>query len=46
MRLRETLILNEYEQLTQFKMAAITGCSVKAVERRHSRVREQLGARL
>lgn len=40
--LRETLILSEYEDRSQAEIAGITGCSVKAVERRLSRAREQL----
>lgn len=37
--LRETLILSEYEGLSQGEIAAIAGCSVKAVERRLSHAR-------
>jgi RNA polymerase sigma-70 factor (ECF subfamily) len=40
--LRESLILSEYEQLSQAEIAAIAGCSVKAVERRLSHAREIL----
>lgn len=40
--LREALILSEYEQLSHAEIAAIAGCSVKAVERRLSHAREQL----
>jgi RNA polymerase sigma factor (sigma-70 family) len=40
--LRETLILSEYENLSHAEIAAIAGCSVKAVERRLSHAREQL----
>ena len=40
--LREALILSEYERLPHAEIAAITGCSVKAVERRLSRAREFL----
>jgi len=40
--LREALILSEYEDLSQAEIAAIAGCSVKAVERRLSRAREFL----
>jgi len=40
--LRETLILCEYERLSQAEVAVIAGCSVKAVERRLSRARELL----
>ena len=44
--LREALILSEYEDLSQAEIAAIAGCSVKAVERRLSHAREQLRKRL
>ena len=44
--LREVLILSEYEDLSQAEIAAIAGCSVKAVERRLSHAREQLRKRL
>ena len=40
--LRETLILSEYESLPQAEIAAVAGCSVKAIERRLSRAREIL----
>ena len=40
--LRESLILSEYEQLSQAEIALIAGCSVKAVERRLSHARELL----
>jgi len=40
--LRESLILSEYEQLSQSEIAVIAGCSVKAVERRLSHARELL----
>ena len=40
--LREALILSEYELLSHAEIAAIAGCSVKAVERRLSHAREQL----
>jgi RNA polymerase sigma-70 factor, ECF subfamily len=40
--LRETLILSEYENLSHAEIAAIAGCSVKAVERRLAHAREQL----
>ena len=40
--LREALILSEYEGLPQAEIAAVAGCSVKAVERRLSRAREIL----
>jgi RNA polymerase sigma-70 factor (ECF subfamily) len=40
--LRETLILSEYENLSHAEIAAIAGCSVKAVERRLSHARGQL----
>jgi RNA polymerase sigma-70 factor (ECF subfamily) len=40
--LRESLILSEYEHLSQAEIAAIAGCSVKAVERRLSHAREIL----
>jgi len=40
--LREALLLNEYEDLPQAAIAVISGCSVKAVERRLSRARELL----
>jgi RNA polymerase sigma-70 factor (ECF subfamily) len=39
---REALILSEYEGLPQSEIAAIAGCSVKAVERRLSHAREVL----
>lgn len=41
-KLRETLLLTEYENLSQAEIATIAGCSVKAVERRLSRSRELL----
>ena len=44
--LREVLVLSEYEQLSQSEIGAIAGCSVKAVERRLSRAREQLRSKL
>jgi len=40
--LREALILSEYEGLPQAEIAAVAGCSVKAVERRLSHARERL----
>lgn len=40
--LREALVLAEYEQLSHAEIAAIAGCSAKAVERRVSRAREIL----
>ena len=40
--LRESLILSEYEHLSQAEIAVIAGCSVKAVERRLSHAREIL----
>lgn len=40
--LRESLILSEYERLPHAEIAAIAGCSPKAVERRISRAREIL----
>lgn len=40
--LRESLILSEYEQLSQSEIAVIAECSVKAVERRLSHARELL----
>jgi RNA polymerase sigma-70 factor (ECF subfamily) len=40
--LRESLILSEYEQLPHAEIAAIAGCSIKAVERRISHARELL----
>ncbi|MFZ4388152.1 MAG: RNA polymerase sigma factor [Chthoniobacterales bacterium] len=40
--LKESLILSEYEQLPHAEIAAIAGCSVKAVERRISHARELL----
>jgi RNA polymerase sigma-70 factor (ECF subfamily) len=36
------LILGEYERLSHAEIAAIAGCSAKAVERRISRAREIL----
>jgi RNA polymerase sigma-70 factor (ECF subfamily) len=44
--LREALILSEYEDLPQAEIAAIVGCSIKAVERRLSRARELLRSAL
>lgn len=44
--LREALILSEYERLTHAEIAAITECSVKAVECRLSHARELLKKRL
>ena len=41
-KLREALILSEYEDLPQAEIAAIVGYSVKDVERRLSRARELL----
>ena len=41
-KLRETLLLSEYENLSQAEIAKIAGCSVKAVERRLSHSRELL----
>lgn len=40
--LREALVLSEYENLSQVEIASISGCSVKAVERRLARARETL----
>lgn len=40
--LREALVLAEYENLSHAEIAAIAGCSAKAVERRVSRAREIL----
>lgn len=40
--LRAILLLSEYENLSQAEIAAATGCTVKAVERRLSRARELL----
>ena len=39
---REVLVLAEYEGLSQAEIAAVAGCSVKAVERRLSHARELL----
>jgi RNA polymerase sigma-70 factor (ECF subfamily) len=39
---REVLVLSEYEGLSHAEIAAVAGCSVKAVERRLSRARELL----
>ena len=44
--LRETLILSEYEGLTQAEIAVVARCSVKAVERRLSRARALLRSTL
>jgi RNA polymerase sigma factor (sigma-70 family) len=44
--LREALLLSEYEGLAHAEIAAITGGSTKAVERRLSRARELLRNRL
>jgi RNA polymerase sigma-70 factor (ECF subfamily) len=40
--LREALVLFEYEELRQAEIAAVSGCSVKAVESRVARAREKL----
>jgi RNA polymerase sigma-70 factor, ECF subfamily len=39
---REALVLSEYEGLSHAEIAAVAGCSVKAVERRLSHARETL----
>jgi len=39
---REAIVLSEYEELSHAEIAAISGCSVKAVERRLSHARERL----
>lgn len=44
--LREVVLLAEYEDLPQAEIAAIVGCSVKAVESRLYRARAQLRERL
>jgi RNA polymerase sigma factor (sigma-70 family) len=44
--LRAVLILVEYEQQSHAEIGAILGCSVKAVESRLFRARQQLRARL
>lgn len=44
--LREVVLLAEYEDLSQAEIAAIVGCSVKAVESRLYRARAQLRERL
>lgn len=44
--LREALILSEYENLSHAEISTITGCSVKAVERRIGHAREQLRKKL
>ena len=44
--LREALILSEYEELSHAEIATVSECSVKAVERRLSRAREQLRKQL
>lgn len=44
--LREALIMSEYERLPQAEIAAIAGCSAKAVERRLSHAREILRKKL
>jgi len=44
--LREALILSEYEDLGQKEIAAVSGCSVKAIERRLSRARDLLSKEL
>ena len=44
--LRESLILGEYEGLSHAEIAAIAGCSPKAVERRISRARHILRGQL
>lgn len=44
--LREALVLFEYEGLRQAEIAAMLGCSVKAVESRVARAKEKLRAAL
>jgi RNA polymerase sigma-70 factor (ECF subfamily) len=44
--LRSTLILAEYEDLAHAEIATVEGCSVKAVESRLFRARQQLRSRL
>ena len=44
--LREALVLFEYEGLRQAEIAALLGCSVKAVESRVARAKEKLRAAL
>jgi len=44
--LREVIILSEYEGLSHAAIAAVSGCSVKAVERRLNRARESLRGEL
>jgi RNA polymerase sigma-70 factor (ECF subfamily) len=44
--LRTAIILSEYEGRSQAEIAAISGCSVKAVEGRVFRARQLLRARL
>ena len=44
--LRQPLILSVYEELPQAEIGAILGCSVKAVETRIYRARQQLRASL
>jgi RNA polymerase sigma-70 factor (ECF subfamily) len=44
--LREPLILSVYQELPQAEIAAILNCSVKAVETRIYRARQQLRSRL
>jgi RNA polymerase sigma-70 factor (ECF subfamily) len=44
--LREALILSEYERLPHSEIASISGCSIKAVERRLSRARDILRSQL
>ena len=44
--LRTALLLSEYEELSHAEIAQILGCSVKAVEMRLYRARQQLRASL
>ncbi len=44
--LREAFILSEYEEMSHAEIAAVAGCSAKAVESRVARAREKLRASL
>lgn len=44
--LREAIVLFEYEEMSQAEIAAMLGCSVKAVESRVARAKEKLRAAL
>lgn len=44
--MRELVLLSEYEEMSHAQVAAVLGCSSKAVERRLSRARDHLRAAL